>query len=143
MASPQNTYPCPLWGRDVGDLVQSGVDPETHATYRFINRSSFDLLSPLILPMAPEALLIRNTYENLYDLLSESSLPTRPGSVYTGFTVIGQPGIGRLQLHCVSPEDCLMVIFRQVAVSGICTPSPPMRKEAHCLSIRIGHHMDF
>lgn len=104
MASSQNTaytYPCPLWGHSFDDIVKTGVDPDTSEEYRFINRSSFELLSPLAFQMFPKALLIRDTYEELYNLLSERSLQTKSGWGFSGFAVIGQPGIGQLQLHCV------------------------------------------
>ena len=109
--------------------------------YRFIRRSWFNLLSPVKTATDEPAILIRDPYEALYSVLTQRSSPRGPEDPYSGIAVIGQPGIG--QWHCVSLEDCLMVMCRQVAVSAVCAPSPPVRKKAYRVSVRAGHHLDF
>ena len=82
------------------------------------------------------ALLIREEYDELYNFLSQKSLPTgRIGDAYSGSAVIGHPGIGQLRLHRVFPDDCLMVMFRQVTVSVVYALSPPVRTKAHRVPI--------
>jgi len=123
MASSQNTmytsYPCPLWGKDFDDLVgfddlvkagvEAGSDPTTGDRYHFIRPESFQQHLSFLPILHVNALLIRDEYQQLYNFLSQKSLPTRRVGVgaYSGVAVIGQPGIGQLQLHCVSPEDYL------------------------------------
>ena len=48
-------------------------------------------------------LLIRDEYEQLYNLVSEESTEF----AYSGFAIIGHLGMGQLQLHWVSAEVCL------------------------------------
>ena len=134
------TYPCPLWGKRFDDSVETRLDPATRTTYRHISRSS---LQNSKIHMRVTALLIRDEYEKLYKLISEEAPPIKVGDEYSGVAVIGQPGIGQLQFHCVSSEDCLTVMFRQVAVSELCTPSPPEPKKTHCVSNSCGRHLDF
>ena len=128
------TYPCPLWGRSFDDFVETSLDPTTCDTYRHIGRSSFRTLVGLGISMPTTALLIRDEYEKLYKPICEEAPPITIFGVYTGVAVIGQPGIGQLQLHCISPEG-FTVMFRQVVVSELCTPSPLEHKKAHCVSI--------
>jgi hypothetical protein len=146
MASSQNTtytsYKC-HWGGKFDDLVKTGSDPATGEKYRFIPQSSLELIGPFEFQLDDDALLIRDEYEQLYQFLLRESSPIGSRKTYSGIAVIGQPGIGQLRLHCVSPEACLLVMCREVAVSAVCAPSPPVRKKAHRVSIRVGHHMDF
>ena len=69
------------------------------------------------------ALLIRDQYEELYSFLTQRS-SLRLGYSYSGNVVTGHPGIGQLQLYCISQENRLMVMYRQVALSAMCAPSP-------------------
>ena len=144
MASSQNAtyhkWPCPLWGKKFEDIVETAVDPAGN-TYHFIHGSWFDLLSPMMTATEESAMLIRDPYEALYNCVTRRSSLGGPRDSYSGIAVIGQPGIGRW--HCVSLEDCLMVMCRQVAVSAVCAPSPPVRKKAYRVSIRAEHHLDF
>ena len=83
--------------------------------YRFILNESFRQHFSL-LPIPKEDLLIRDEYQRLYNLLCQKSLP-RLGGAYSGVAVIGHPGIGQLQLHCVSPDGIFCCDYR-LRISG-------------------------
>jgi len=95
MAGSQNTtyssFPCPLWGMAFNSFLTTNHDLNKDS-YRFISRSSFDHLPPVLTrSMENTPLLIRDEYERLYRLISEEST-TFP---YSGFAIIGHPGIGQ------------------------------------------------
>jgi len=94
-SSTYHSYPCPLWDRGFDPLLQHASI--NNSKYCFINRSSFELPAPLRGPMDEDPLLIRHEYEKLYDLISGGI-----GFACSGFAVIGHPGIGQLQLHCLA-----------------------------------------
>ena len=132
------TYPCPLWGKSFDDFAETSLD----STYRHISPSWFRTLDDLGISMPTTALLIRDEYENLYKLICKEAPPIMVRGAYTGVAVIGQPGIGQLQLHCISPEG-LTVMLRQVVVSELCAPSPLEHRKTHCVSNCCGRHLDF
>ena len=70
-----------------------------------------------------DALLIREEYEVLYGFFTEVSSAKKLRGPYSGVAITGHPGIGQLQLHCISPENRLMVMCRQVTVSSLYAPS--------------------
>ena len=133
---------CPFWGRTFDSFVETSSDPTTGDTYRFISVSSFRGLARFKNTLITDPLLIRDEYERLYNFCSQESseLPFK-GSGH-GVAVIGHPGIGQ-SLHCASPEDCLMVMYRQVTVSVVCALSPRVRSKAHRVSIRAEPDLDF
>ena len=134
------TQLCLSWGTTFDDLVKTGSDPTTRDTYRFIRKSSFQ--SQASFRTLDADLLIRDEYENLYDFCSQDISMPEDGQ-YQGLAVIGHPGIGQSPLHCLSPEDCLTVMSRQVAISVVCAPSSRVRRKAHRDSIPAEHDLDF
>ena len=135
------TETCPSWGTTFDAFVETSSEPTSGDTYRFLRRNSFQSLASFP-PLAVAALLIRDEYENLYDFCSQDISMPEDGQ-YQGLAVIGHPGIGQWPLHCLSPEDCLTVMSRQVAISVVCAPSSRVRREAHRVSVRVRQGLDF